>query len=402
MRKIAILFLAALLGAVQVNGQYLTVKGSVPLTPRAAVTSSGTLAYAVGANSFSIVSFASPSSPSVSGQVAPGAATLSGVVVRGDYAYCAGQNSGIVVIDVTPPSSPTWVRNVLAAAPIKHVSVSDTFLAVATSLNVTLYGLSSPDQPHFLTAYGRPANQVVIDAAARKIHCAGNDGAFLLGWTVSQGNVTLTEADEFGTADYSLVARGGSYVSFVQGLQMSALNPSTYSLAGQYATTGQIGGLASASDFSVIGTTTGGIEFLRQTSGTPQFASSVQVTGGVNGLAVSGNEQYILAATSAGLSVIENSPLDADDAPLLPREFALGAYPNPFNPSTMVTWGAPLRGAAELVVFDVLGHEVLRRSVPQAEQTFALDFTGLSAGNYFLRMDVPGTEVTPLRLTYLP
>lgn len=402
MRKLTAVCLSCLLGTNLATAQFLQVKGSVPLSPREDVAVSGSLAYTVGSNSFSVVSFANPNSPAVIGQLAPGVGTLTGVAFRGDHVYCAGQGSGVVVIDADTPSSPSWVRNVLAAAPVKDVSVGDTFLVAATSLNVTLFGLHDPAQPRLLTAYGRPANRVAIDAASRKIHCAGSDGAFLLSWQVNQGVVTLSESDEFGSSEYSNVALGGSYVNFAQGLQFSALHPNTYTLAGQYGAAGQIRGLASGSNYSVIGLSTGGIEYLRQTGNTPQFSSSVQVTGGINSLAISGNDQYVLAATTAGLTVVENSALTADESPLIPHDFALSAFPNPFNSTTTISWMGVVRANASLTIFDVNGREVLFRSVNPSENSLKLDFAGFGAGSYFVQLAGNGIDSSPMRIVYLP
>lgn len=384
------------------HSQYLAVRGSVPLTPRTDVAISGTSAFACGANSLSIVSFFNPSSPAVTGQVAPGVGDLLAVAVNDGYAYCAGNVSGIVVIDVSDLSDPTWVRNVQAAAPVLHVSVSDTFLAVSTSLNVTLYGLRNPEQPHFLATFGRPANRVAIDAGTRKIHCAGTTGAFLLGWTVNQGVVTLSSADEFGSTAFTHVALGNSYANYIQNLQFSALNKTTYSLAGQYGAVAQITALASGSNFSVIGLATSGVEYLRQTNATPVFSSSVQTPGGVAGLAISSNEQLMVAATSAGVTIIANSPLASDPVAPLPEAFTLSAFPNPFNSRTTLSWTGSLHGGAELSVTDILGREVMRSAVPAGTNTRQLDFSGLGAGSYFVNFETPQTRSEPLRVIYLP
>ncbi len=402
MKAIGQVFLTVLLATTVGQGQYLSVQGSVPLSARADVAVSGTNAFAVGTNSLSIVSFSNPQSPSVLGQVSPGVGSLKAVAVSGNYAYCAGQASGIVVIDISNPNSPMWVRNVQAAAPIEHVAVGDTFLAAATGLNVTFFGLSNPAQPRFLTTYGRAANRVVVDAAARRVHCAGPTGAFVLSWTVSQGSVTLSSFDEFGSGNYTHVSLGGSYANFVQGLQFSALNKNTYSLAGQYGAAGQINALNSGSDYSVIGLSTGGVEYLRQTSGTPQFVSSVQTTGGVNGVAATANGQFVLAATTSGLTVIANSPLSSDPDLLLPQEFSLSAYPNPFNGSTTITWTGRFHQAVELSIVDVLGREVMRETIAMDRPSAQLNFSGLSAGSYYVLLSSSEHSSGPLRIVYLP
>lgn len=402
MKSAAILCFVALVWTPDGYSQYLAVRGSVPLTPRSDVVVHGTNAFAVGANSFAVVSFSNPQSPAVIGQVSPGAGTISAVALRGSYAYCAGESNGVVVIDISDLEEPDWVRNVQASGPIRDVSVSDTFLAVATNLNVILYGLSDPALPRLLATYGRAANQVTVDASARKIHCAGTTGAFVVSWTVNQGDVNISAFDEFGTNEYTAVALGNTYVNFAQGLQFSALNKTTYSLAGQYGASGEIGAIASGSNYSVFGTSTGSVEYLRQSSATPQFASSVQASGGINGLAISSNEQFILAATSTGVTVIANAPLTTEPTAPLPTKFTLSAYPNPFNSLTTVSWTTSLHLPAILHVYDIQGREVMKSDIESTSRALVVDFSTLAAGNYWVQLRSENIETAPLRLVYLP
>ena len=400
-RTISLLCTALIVSSVALP-QNLAVRGSVSLSARQDVAVVGNYAFAVGSNSLAGVNFSSPQSPSVFGQVAPGVGTLSAVAVRGDYAYCAGQGSGVVVVDISTPAAPDWVRNVQAAAPIVDVAIGDTFLAAATGLNVTLYGLSNAELPHLLTTYGRAANRVIVESAARKIHCAGPTGAFELTWTVSQGNVTISETDDYGSAEYTSVGLGGDYVNYVQNLQLSALTRNTYSLAGQYGAAAQIRTVFSGADFSLIGMASGGVEYLRQTANTPQLVSSAQAPGAINGLALSANEQYVLAATQSGVTVFESSPLSSEPQPPLPQKLALSAYPNPFNSRATIQWQAPLRQAGELRVFDLLGRSVITQPIAAQATGIALDFHGQSAGSYWIELVSGDNSEAVLHVLYLP
>ena len=52
-------------------------------------------------------------------------------------------------------------------------------------------------------------------------------------------------------------------------------------------------------------------------------------------------------------------PLEQMASPPLPEDYALGeAYPNPFNPATVVHFDIPNRSAVSLKIFDLLGREV--------------------------------------------
>ncbi|HKJ81941.1 MAG TPA: T9SS type A sorting domain-containing protein, partial [Ignavibacteriaceae bacterium] len=43
----------------------------------------------------------------------------------------------------------------------------------------------------------------------------------------------------------------------------------------------------------------------------------------------------------------------------LPKEFTLGNYPNPFNPSTQIKYGLPSQAKVSLKIYDILGNEVV-------------------------------------------
>ena len=66
-------------------------------------------------------------------------------------------------------------------------------------------------------------------------------------------------------------------------------------------------------------------------------------------------------------------------------------FPNPFNPTTVISYQIPQQGFVTLKIFDVLGKEVatLVNEEKQAGQ-YDVDFTakGLASGVYIYRMKV--------------
>ena len=86
-------------------------------------------------------------------------------------------------------------------------------------------------------------------------------------------------------------------------------------------------------------------------------------------------------SSSPAFCVLDNSALvvGVGDDPVANRalEFRLrGAYPNPFNPSTIVRFDLPEAGRAGLVLYDVLGRKVRQ-----------IDLGGLQAGSYERLLD---------------
>jgi hypothetical protein len=79
-------------------------------------------------------------------------------------------------------------------------------------------------------------------------------------------------------------------------------------------------------------------------------------------------------------------------------DFALvGAYPNPFNPTTTINFTLANAGVAELTVYDIAGRQVANlvdgyRNAGSHEVTF--DAAGLASGIYIYRLTTNGQTAT--------
>jgi len=76
---------------------------------------------------------------------------------------------------------------------------------------------------------------------------------------------------------------------------------------------------------------------------------------------------------------------------VLPNEFTLAnAYPNPFNPSTNISFSIPEKGNVSLKIYDMIGKEVktiVENSVQQAgEHNYSINMNGLASGIYFYQL----------------
>jgi len=81
----------------------------------------------------------------------------------------------------------------------------------------------------------------------------------------------------------------------------------------------------------------------------------------------------------------------------VPQQYALSAFPNPFNPSTTIAFDLPKAGHVSLRVFDLLGREVavLKDGFVEAgTHRVMFDGSGLPSGIYFARLDAAGFSQT--------
>lgn len=77
-----------------------------------------------------------------------------------------------------------------------------------------------------------------------------------------------------------------------------------------------------------------------------------------------------------------------------PESFALeNAYPNPFNPTTVIRFQLPVVSLVRLVVVDILGHEVrllVNEEKPAGNYEVRFDASGLASGAYVCRLSAGG------------
>ncbi len=87
--------------------------------------------------------------------------------------------------------------------------------------------------------------------------------------------------------------------------------------------------------------------------------------------------------------ILQGSDVD-DDLSELPASFALESWPNPFNPSTTITFSIPAAGMVRLAVYDIVGREVtvlLDHAMREGIHSVTFDGSDLPSGIYFCRLD---------------
>jgi hypothetical protein len=105
---------------------------------------------------------------------------------------------------------------------------------------------------------------------------------------------------------------------------------------------------------------------------------------------------YLLPATSKGSVVRNQANINVPERIELYQN-----YPNPFNPTTTIEFFLPEDGIVKLKVFSVLGQEVatVLNNVGMESGYHSVDFDAahLASGVYFVRLEVPGQHITPMK-----
>jgi len=98
--------------------------------------------------------------------------------------------------------------------------------------------------------------------------------------------------------------------------------------------------------------------------------------------------------------IIENQTVasDINETDLNPEDFYLGQnFPNPFNPSTVISYQVPVRGFVSLKVFDLLGKEVATLVNGEQEsglQNVTFDAKDLTSGLYIYQLSSGGKTLS--------
>lgn len=142
---------------------------------------------------------------------------------------------------------------------------------------------------------------------------------------------------------------------------------------------GYAGGL-----WGVLVTTNGGNNWQLQT-GSQYPLRSLDFADSMVGLAV-GDQGTIIRTTTGGFTGFGSLSSN------IPVEYCLNQnYPNPFNPKTKINYDIPKNSFVKLIIYDILGREVIRLVNNEFKQPgrYVVEFNGtnLASGVYFYRIE---------------
>lgn len=385
-----------------------------------AIATAGELAYlAAGNDGLAVMDLSDPALPQ---QLAllplPGGAEAADLAVDGDHVYLVARNAGLFVVNVADPATPTLVANLTALGNVHQIALAGNhaYLGAAGAFLVTV-DISVPSSPvrlaSMFTGYSIADIAVVGDA----VYLSRWDEGILI-VDVSDPALPLV-AMEF---EYNGGHLYKKYLALSGDLLLYASDSGGWSDP-------------PVSSLSIVDVSD---------PFTPTILSVLPLPGYAHGLAVSGSTAY---AQAAGLHVIDFvdphspcvigylpeacpaalaagedmlllsdygnglperlalAPLECPDMTAVPEdELAaarldrLSSQPNPFNPSTRISFDLPAAGQARLSIHALSGRLVkelvnarLAAGAHQAQWDGRNDQGRPQAsGVYFLRLEAPG------------
>jgi|GEM_PF-5782297 len=325
-------------------------------------------------NGLKIISIEDPTSPvEISTFPTQGARALQLV---DDIAYLDDNQGGFRVVDISNPAEPVSRGYYLPEQPLKRFTVQGKYSYVLTGSGsaMDIVDLSDPDNPHSVSrssANGRFSQQLLADKSYlysihRQATIEPGDYLDLTVIDISEPLNPVRKASIWtGTANR--IVKMNHCILLAQSYRcrltmVNVTDPDCLAITGSF-----------KSDME-------------------------QSAGSAYDIVVVGQTAYV--ATSYGLGIFDCSQalvVEQDNAYGVPESFGLVTYPNPFNPSTTISYSLPSAGQARLRLFSTDGREV--RELMSGYQiagshTIRLDGSDLPAGVYLLRLEGANEAVT--------
>ncbi|MGB3019547.1 MAG: M43 family zinc metalloprotease [Ignavibacteria bacterium] len=105
---------------------------------------------------------------------------------------------------------------------------------------------------------------------------------------------------------------------------------------------------------------------------------------------ISGTRASLLSSSGCAAPIVENQEETNDNISLSPDKFVLNQnHPNPFNPTTSISFNLPAAGQVSLKVFDISGKEVaglVDNYLEAGRHSVNFDASALSSGVYYYKL----------------
>jgi glycosidase len=128
--------------------------------------------------------------------------------------------------------------------------------------------------------------------------------------------------------------------------------------------------------------------------------TEINVQNGNQEMVLGPGDYFIFTNKDFSALVTTNEP----ESEVIPKEFGLlPSYPNPFNPSTQITFNLEQAGRVQLGVYDLLGREVrvlVQEALQAGVHEYRFDASSLSSGTYIVRLIHEG-KVSTQKITLI-
>ena len=318
-----------------------------------------------------------------------------GVVASGNYVYVAARDSGLFVVDATNASSPVKLKT-LKITRANGVAISGNYLYVAAAdSGLGIVNITNPASPS-VTLYTHPGAQYGENVAVAGGVVGLTDYDKILFFDVASPTAPVAKGltPSFTTGDEGFAIAGNyAYVPDGDSLKIfsiaNLLKPAMVSSI----KTGGYGYMAAvAGNYCYVASEATGVRAINISNPSTPMEDG-HYDGVPQSRGITANGKYIYVAEKIdGLSVYSNDLLTSveNHNGMVPEVTTLHQnFPNPFNPSTKISFDLHAATHVKLEVLNVLGQSVaVLLNDDRNAGTYNIEFNAqhLSSGAYFYRL----------------
>lgn len=349
--------------------------------------------YAFAARGYSgriaILDVANPSQPTLLIDYQPpgGVTEIVDAMVQGYTCYSSHLTDGVYFTDVSVPSSPAPLGRKNTVGETVNLAPRYPYLYVADEWEgLVVISLTSLDSAWHVVTTGWAKNVVLRNDTA--FVCQWDAGLALVDISSPTNPQILAEYNTPGLAHHCASKADHIYVADDNaGLSILSLDGA---LVGGYDTGGSTWDVWVSGDYAYLADAQGGLLVLDISDPiSPRLVGSYQTPGVAQRVFLDGTSIYV--ADQYSLGIYRFTGVGVNDPPVisLPAEFALTAYPNPFNSSAVLSVQVPFWQKVDLSIYNVLGQRlgsIYQGDLGPGIHHLSWDAAGLASGAYLVRL----------------
>jgi len=331
----------------------------------------------IWSHGFEIVDVSDPAHPTEVG-VYDSTIHLDVMAVQGNLAFLLDETPSLRLLNVSNPAQPIEISN--CALPTFYSSVlpnGDRVVVVGAS-GACVVDIGTPAAPRVLGHF-ELHNVPPVDTVLSGPAVSGNL-LYVSATPTVQGHTERPQLEVFDLSDPNNPPRVREQTSFWESYTRTALHDH-YLIA--------LRGSSSADQLRVWDISQ--LDNIRLTGSYPIRYQGL-------GFDVQGNLAYLAASRTLEVLDLSTVARVGHDSAQTPAAFALHeAYPNPFNPSTTLSYSLPRACKVSLKVYDVSGRlarTLVQRQMEAGEYTATFDGSNLASGIYFSRLEAGACSQT--------
>jgi hypothetical protein len=324
------------------------------------------------------------------------------MVISDSFAYVASGFNGLVIVDISDSLHPNVVGSALGGSVVIDVDVSNGYAYVINAdLNaLQILNVNNPRDPQLTGQFNltEPNNLAVMDTLV-----------YISDYGLRIINVANPHLPEQICALHSVITGAiaaienrvylGDYFGhnvYIYDVS-DPRNPVSH---GSLNTPGIIGRISCVGDITYISDGSAGLRIFNLSNpANPQILGYYDTPGNAVAVEVVGTTAYLLDHTAFEVfDVSQALAIDNVNHAALPGQLTLRpAFPNPFNPTTTISYDLPENKPVRFDMQDILGRRVREWNLgvqTGGSHEMRLDAGGLASGVYFVRLHAGAQSIT--------